>query len=252
MLTVIVLIGVLVVYGLEGLLLALVYPLSKKLRSRLADFFTVSCPRMGVSLFKAYLHFQFIFDKENTDKLPQQFMIISNHQSLLDIYLFFYAMPEKRLRFVAKSELGHFVPLLSQVMRAQEHALIKREGNTAQTMRTLDAFADRVAERGQTPVIVPEGRRSRDGSLGAFAAAGFRRIISRQPMPVAVYAVEGGWKLATLKGIFQHLQNASYRIKILKIFPAPTSKQEQIAILEEGKALIQAQLDTWRNTNGRE
>jgi 1-acyl-sn-glycerol-3-phosphate acyltransferase len=246
MLAVIVLIGILIVYGWEGFLLNLVYPLSKRLRSRLADFYTVSCPRMGMALFKVFLHVRFTFDKENTDKLPRQFMIITNHQSLLDIFLFFYAMPEKGLRFVAKAELGHYVPLLSQVLRSQEHALIKREGSTAQTMRTLDEFADRVVARGQTPVIFPEGTRSRDGSLGTFNAAGFRRIITRQPMPVAVCAVEGGYTLATLEGIFKHLQNAFYRIKIVKIFPAPTSKQEQIAILEEGKALIQAQLDVWR------
>jgi 1-acyl-sn-glycerol-3-phosphate acyltransferase len=246
MLTIIVLTGIFTLLGLAGVLLGFVYPFSKKAGGWLADIFSRGFPKMAETVFKVYLHFQFICDKENLDKLPKQFMIISNHQSLLDIVLFFYFLPDRGLRFVAKEELGNHVPLISQVLRAQEHALIKREGNTAQTMRTLDAFADRVAEKGQTPVIFPEGRRSRDGSLGAVAAAGFRRIISRQPMPVAVYAVEGGWTLATLKGIFQHLQNASYRIKILKIFPAPTSKQEQIAILEEGKALIQAQLDTWR------
>jgi 1-acyl-sn-glycerol-3-phosphate acyltransferase len=98
-------------------------------------------------------------------------------------------------------------------------------------------------------VIFPEGTRSRDGSLGTFAAAGFRRIIGRQPMPVAVCAVEGGYKLATLEGIFRNLRNGIYRVKVLKVFPAPNSKQEQITILEEGKALIQAQLDTWRGTS---
>jgi 1-acyl-sn-glycerol-3-phosphate acyltransferase len=65
-------------------------------------------------------------------------------------------------------------------------------------------------------------------------------------MPVAVCAVEGGYKISTLTGIFRNLRNGTYRIKIIKIFPTPNSKQEQIAILEEGKALIQTQIDEWR------
>jgi 1-acyl-sn-glycerol-3-phosphate acyltransferase len=246
MLTIIVLTGIFTLIGLAGILLGFVYPFSKKAGAWLADFFARAFPKMAAHVFRVYLHFQFICDKGNIDKLPKQFMIIANHQSLLDIVLFFYFLPDSGLRFVAKEELGNHVPLISQVLRAQEHALIRRQGSTAQTMRTLDAFADRVVERGQTPVIFPEGRRSRDGSLGAFAAAGFRRIISRQPMPVAVCAVEGGYKIATLNGIFRNLRNGTYRIKILKIFPTPNSKQEQIAILEEGKALIQAQIDEWR------
>jgi 1-acyl-sn-glycerol-3-phosphate acyltransferase len=66
------------------------------------------------------------------------------------------------------------------------------------------------------------------------------------PLPVAVCALDGGYRIATLDGIFRNLRNGYYRIKILKIYPAPQSKEEQMHILEEGKALIQAQLDEWR------
>jgi len=36
---------------------------------------------------------------------------------------------------------------------------------------------------------------------------------------------------------------------VLKVFPAPKTKEEQIALLDEAKSLIQKQLDEWRNTS---
>ena len=48
------------------------------------------------------------------------------------------------------------------------------------------------------PVIFPEGSRSKDGNLKTFHAAGFRRFLNAAPMPVAVCAVDGGWKISSL------------------------------------------------------
>ena len=36
-------------------------------------------------------------------------------------------------------------------------------------------------------------------------------------------------------------------MKILKVYDAPSSKEEEKKILEEAPVLIQAQLDQWRN-----
>jgi len=44
----------------------------------------------------------------------------------------------------------------------------------------------------------------------------------------------------------KHLKGGNYRIKIVKIFPAPMNKAEQVQILEEGKNLIEKQLFEWR------
>jgi 1-acyl-sn-glycerol-3-phosphate acyltransferase len=66
-------------------------------------------------------------------------------------------------------------------------------------------------------------------------------------LPVALCALDGGYKISTLEGIGRHLHNGSYRVKILKIYDAPQNKEQQLRILEEGRALIQAQLDEWRS-----
>jgi 1-acyl-sn-glycerol-3-phosphate acyltransferase len=65
-------------------------------------------------------------------------------------------------------------------------------------------------------------------------------------MPVVVCAIDGGWRISSLRRMAREMKGGFYRAKIVKIYPAPTTKAEQLHILEEGKALIQAQLDQWR------
>lgn len=238
---------IIVAIGGPALLSVLTYPISKKLCSKVADYVVSVCAPRLFAILSTYKKFNFCGDYELKDELPNQFLIMSNHQSLLDIPLYMKYLPDRTLRFVAKEELGRHVPMISEMLKVHEHALVPRSGSPSVAMKTLDAFAARVLERGQIPIIFPEGTRSRDGDLRNFYSAGFRRILDKAPMPVAVCALDGGYKISTLDGLARHLQNGTYRVKILKVYPTPTSKQEQLQILEEGKALIQKQLDEWRS-----
>ena len=65
-------------------------------------------------------------------------------------------------------------------------------------------------------------------------------------MPVAVCALDGGWQISSIRKIIQNLKGGSYKIKLLKVYEAPTTKEEQLKILEEGKTLIGEQLRKWR------
>ncbi len=235
-----------VALGSVALVNTVAYAFSRKWSAAVSEYITkVDAPRI-FSVLSVYKHFRFMGYPDHKKELPPQFLIMSNHQSLLDIPLYMNFLRNYDLRFVAKEELGRHVPLVSPMLKASGHALIPRSGSPSKAMRVLDNFAVRVKEENWVPVIFPEGTRSRDGSLGTFYAAGFRRMLERAPMPVAVCALDGGYKISSLDGIARHLHNGCYRVKILKIYPAPQGKQEQIAILEEGKQLIQAQLGEWR------
>ena len=59
-------------------------------------------------------------------------------------------------------------------------------------------------------------------------------------------ALDGGWQIRDMNNIMRRLKNGSYRIKVVKVFPAPKTKEEQVIILEESRTLIQKQLDEWR------
>lgn len=232
--------------GGASILNILAYPVSKGISIKISDYIVHVCAPRVFKILSFYKNFKFKGDKESKKLLPNQFVILSNHQSLVDIPLYMNFIRDKDLRFVAKAELGRHVPLVSEMLRAHEHCMIPRTGSPSVAMKTIDAFGKRVVERNQIPVIFPEGTRSKDGSLGTFYAAGFRRLTDAANLPVAVCALEGGWRINNLKNIFTNLTNGTYHVKVLKVYPAPHGKEEQMVILNEAKELIQQQLDIWR------
>lgn len=217
-------------------------PWCKKINTHIA---TVVSHRL-FSIFSTYLNFRFVGDYSLFPELPEQYLLISNHQSILDIVVYMNYLGGKRVRFVAKKELADHVPLVSVMLKSDEHCLVQRNGSPSQAMRAMDAFAVRVQRNNWIPVLFPEGTRSRDGNVGTFHSAGFRRFISKAPMPVVVAAVDGGWNIASILRLATNLRGGAYRVKALKVYPAPETKEAQLKILEEGKALIQEQLAQWR------
>jgi 1-acyl-sn-glycerol-3-phosphate acyltransferase len=223
------------------------YLLSRRLGKKSIHRMVDVQSRRIFALFSTYLNFRFADEKNLVDELPPQYLVVSNHQSILDIPLYIRFLGASRVRFFAKAELARGIPLVSLMLRVDQHCLVRRTGGASESMRQIDSFAARVIENDWIPVIFPEGTRSRDGNLGTFHAAGFRRFMEKAPMPVAVCAIDGGWRISSIPKMAQNLKGGFYRVKILRIYPAPTNKVEQMRILTEGKELIQAQLTEWRN-----
>ncbi len=180
--------------------------------------------------------------------VPLKFVVISNHQSLLDITMIFDLFVKRQLRFVAKKELKHGLPGVSQVLRFQRHALISREGNARQTMAYLARFAKRCADKGYSPVVFPEGTRSRDGELGTFQLAGLKMICDQAPFPLAVVALDGGHRVATFLSMISPGRK-TLRMKLLGFLPAPQSKDELRTSAETARSMIEQQLKKWRSTH---
>lgn len=226
--------------------LAVVYPFSKKLTKKMSDFCT---KKISISVFNI-LHkidgFMFFNYEESKSELPPEFMVICNHQSLFDIPAFLRFMPEQDLRFIAKKALGKGVPLVSPMLKSQEHCLIPRNIRPLESVKLISEFGVRSKEQKLVPVLFPEGTRSRDGSVGKFYTAGFRTLSEACGLPVVACAIDGGWKIADLKGLFKNIHKGSYRIKVLKVYSSPKGKEECNKILEESKALMEAQLEEWR------
>ncbi|MCR5606728.1 MAG: 1-acyl-sn-glycerol-3-phosphate acyltransferase [Treponema sp.] len=229
----------------------LAYPVSHNLSVKISDYIVKVCAPRVFAILSTYKKFKFLGDKKSKELLPEQFLVISNHQSLMDIPLFMNYMRNKDLRFVAKDELARHVPLVSEMLRTHEHCMIPRRGSPVVAMRTMENFGKRVIERNQIPIIFPEGTRSRDGNVGKFYAAGFRKIAETVKLPVAVVALDGGWKISQLGGILRNLYQGSYKIKVLKVYDAPSSKEESTHILDEGRELIVKQLEEWRKANNK-
>lgn len=177
--------------------------------------------------------------------LPEYFLLISNHQSFIDIAVLIASFHGKRLRFVAKEELAHWIPFVSPQFRLQNHALISRKGNIRETMRQLLRLA-KTAPGGYCPVVFPEGTRSRDGNLLPFHSGAVRTILQARPMPVLCAALDGGYHVASLSHLFENMRYVDYKIKVLKLFSPPRNLEEINGILADCRELITGQLSRWR------
>lgn len=222
------------------------YPFSKKACVKISDYIVNGCAPSLFRILHVYKNFKLDYSTENFDKLPDQFIVISNHQSLFDIPIFMTFFKGRDIRFVAKDTLARHVPLVSEMLRSHEHCMIPRKGGARTAMRYIEKFSKRALERKQIPVIFPEGTRSKDGKLGTFYSAGFRMIAEATKLPVVVCCLDNGYKVNDLRHIMENISHIQYRAKIVKIYDAPKTKEDQVKILDESRSLMQAQLDAWR------
>lgn len=183
------------------------------------------------------------------DRLPDRFMVISNHQSLADIPFLMIVFRAHQLRFIAKKSLGRWFPAVSAVLRYQHHALIRREGRFAETYRELRRVA-RAATHGIVPVVFPEGTRSKTGSVNKFFDGAVRTILQANPMPVVVVAVDGGYRFSRLRQVIRYMRGATYRGRLLATLPEPRNKAELLAVVESSRTMILDEISKWREQSG--
>lgn len=221
------------------------YPVSKRLCLKISNYIVkVLAPRL-FALLRLSSDFRFLGYNETKKDLPDNFIVISNHQSLLDIPLFMKFFHEKEVRFVAKDALGRHVPLVSEMLRCQQHCIIPRKAKPMDAMHLLETFGQRCVKNNWIPIIFPEGSRTRDGNVGKFYSAGVRKL-TETGLPVVVCALEGGYRLRDLKKLFSNIKKGSYRVKVLKVFECPKTKEECNNLLEESRMIIQQQVEEWR------
>jgi 1-acyl-sn-glycerol-3-phosphate acyltransferase len=212
----------------------------------ITERFARSSVRHIFSLMRSYCGVRLEIENRSGTELPERFLLVANHQSLVDIPVLMALIPERKLRFVAKKELGDGIPWVSMILRTQGHALIKRDGDSGQAMRSILRFARRCRAEGTCPVIFPEGTRSRDGEVGTFRTAGIRKIQGETTLPMVVAVIEGGWRIATLKDVLANLGGASYRVRLLSVLPASAAKKDVLDGIERARGEIIASLAAMR------
>lgn len=118
----------------------------------------------------------------------QPILFVSNHQSELDIPLLMWFLKDYHPLFVAKKELGAWVPSVSHTLRVNGSILIDRK-NPAQAIPLLKSLGERISAHRYSGCIFPEGTRSRDGKLKKFKVAGAAAILEAANPPLLVVPV---------------------------------------------------------------
>ena len=128
---------------------------------------------------------------EGLDRLPKEaFILMSNHQSMLDIVVLMAAIP-KRLRFLAKKELRR-IPFLGLSMQANGQFFIDRD-NPRVAIKDLKAVEEYVKQGGDL-CIFPEGTRSLDGTLLPLKKGSFR-LPAKLKCPIVPCVIKGSGAL---------------------------------------------------------
>ncbi|HTX72298.1 MAG TPA: lysophospholipid acyltransferase family protein [Rectinemataceae bacterium] len=247
MLNALIVVAIVLFFMLYDVLLRIELVVHRRRRQDILQEYAWRTVRRIVALFKTYGAFTLEFENRTIEGLPPRFLLVANHQSLMDIPILIHLLAPIRLRFVAKHELGVALPLVSLMLRAQGQALIRRRGDAVQAMNGLMRFARRCRRDGTCPAIFPEGTRSRDGRVGEFFTAGFRRMLETDPLPVVVVAIEGGWRISSLGTLLRNLRGTRYRVRILAVLSPPRGKKAIHECLETARRLVAEEVSAMRD-----
>ena len=125
-------------------------------------------------------------------------VVISNHQSVFDIPLLMWYLHQHSPVFVAKRELGKWIPSVSCTLRGNGSVLIDRK-DPAQAIPAIRALGADIQNRKIAACIFPEGTRARDGKMKKFKPSGLAVLLESAPDALIVpVVISGSWKL------FQH------------------------------------------------
>ncbi len=122
---------------------------------------------------------------ENIDR-SKTYLLMSNHQSMYDIFALFCAFPG-HMRMVAKKET-FVLPIMGQAMVAAEFIPIDRQ-NHRRARAALEYARDKM-DSGINVWIAPEGTRSQSGTMLPFKKGGFMLALGTG-IPILPVSISG-------------------------------------------------------------
>jgi 1-acyl-sn-glycerol-3-phosphate acyltransferase len=189
-----------------------------------------------------------IVEKSDAIEPGSGYVIISNHQSMFDIAVIGGVMLTNYPKYVAKTELGKWIPSVSLNLREGGNALIDR-GDRHQAVEAIVEMAELAQERDVSVVIFPEGTRSRDGTPGRFSRGGMKALLNAaDQLPVVPVVIDGSWKL-----LRYNLRPIPFgtTVRLRLGDPMPRTQEDAGAMVEKSETWIRDTLAEWRLANAQ-
>jgi 1-acyl-sn-glycerol-3-phosphate acyltransferase len=150
------------------------------------NFFLLRCSNI--------LGTRFTFNNLYTISINQPIIIVSNHQSLLDIPPIIWYMRKYHPKFISKIELGKGIPSVSYNLRHGGSVLIDRK-KPVESVAEIKKFANYIENNNRTAVIFPEGTRSQKSKPKKFQTKGLLTLIENIPSAMVVpITINNSWK----------------------------------------------------------
>jgi 1-acyl-sn-glycerol-3-phosphate acyltransferase len=219
-------IGILVLFHLPSLVAALV---SRRLHKHVLDLMNISIVwNIRITTGARYRVI-------GAPTLPpgRPILLVSNHQSMYDIPMMMWECRSQNVGFVAKRELGRWIPSISLALRRLGSVLIDRK-DAVQAVQQIERWGAAKNAAAEAAAIFPEGTRARDGVMKRFKATGLKALLRSMPNAlIQPVAIRGNWEL-----LQHHFLPVPYGTSIELEFlpplePSGRSVDELAALLEQ-------------------
>jgi 1-acyl-sn-glycerol-3-phosphate acyltransferase len=145
--------------------------------------------------------------KELVDK-RKSYIIVSNHQSLIDIGLMYYV--PRVFKWISKHE-ALSIPIIGQMLYIHGDIMIKR-GKSESTKKMLTQ-SKKWLKYGASIAVFPEGTRTKDGKVHRFKEGAF--LLAKQTKtPILPVVLDGAFAVLPKNGILLKIKH-KFQLKIL-------------------------------------
>jgi 1-acyl-sn-glycerol-3-phosphate acyltransferase len=192
--------------------------------------------------FWAFLHLKLcgirVSSKGTENLLKPPYIIMSNHQSALDIFVLYVALPFL-FKWVAKRQLFS-IPFVGWIMKRASYISLDRE-SPRDGLKAINDAAQKIRE-GMSIIVFPEGTRSRDGKLLPFKKGVFSLAL-RAGVPVIPIGINGTSRLQP-KGSLMPMEKGTIYVNIGKpIFISGDKASEKARIMDEVRISIEKMME---------
>ena len=175
---------------------------------------------------------QFRTSGDLPDDMRRPYVVVSNHESFVDILLISHLPTE--MKWMSKIEILR-IPLVGWMMRLVRDIPLTR-GDSTSAAAALDASRDRL-DSNVSVMIFPEGTRSKTGELREFKSGAFRLAIEAQVpiLPLAVYGTRDAlrkhdWRLGYAEAEVRVLDPVSTEGLTLDDMPALRDRVRDVIV----------------------
>jgi len=168
------------------------------------------------------------------------FVIVANHQSMIDILLLFRL--RMHYKWVSKAE-NFLIPFIGWNMTLNRYVPIRR-GTMQGTLRMMRECEAALRE-GNSLMIFPEGTRSPDGVVRRFKEGAFE-LANRTATPVLPLVIDGTAEALPKHGVVLRGRR-TFRVRILDPVPH-RSDGDAVALAREVETLIRRELGALRDS----
>ena len=163
--------------------------------------------------------------REKIDK-NKTYVIVSNHQSLVDILVAFTLFTH--FKWVSKDEIFQ-IPLVGWNMALNQYIRLKQGRKTS--VKQMYSACGKHLKRGSSVYLFPEGTRSRNGKLGAFKEGAF--ILAKRQRVAILPIVINGSKHAVPKNRFNFSGRSDVHVQVLDEIPVESYDETTVSELTQ-------------------